>query len=402
MLKALRGERGNVLLTATLMTVGMMMLGLAAASVVDNQTGQSRKERERESTFNHVEGTLAAQTFVLGRLGTGTADRPFPNVCNANSTAPLCPSAGELAKSFNSTGQADFISGADWETSVRDNQDPSEISSQFYHPSLTASNCAASTTDHIWCHDQNGDDQLWVRASSTVKGKTRTLVALIRVEKRTITFPNYAVLAGSFTTSNNGNKVIVDATGSLGIAVRCHTDDPPSPTNPCLGYDPAKGQLSPPGSYADDASDDTAIPEDDLFALEDAARGAGTYYDTCPVNPAGAIVYVKSGDCLYSGTGDVNSLANPGVFIIENGTLTMQRDFYGIVYAANRQNSSGMIVSTQGNGVIYGGVLIDGPGSVLAGSSKFNVVFKPEAFTNTSAAGTAGVVQNTWRELPAE
>jgi Tfp pilus assembly protein PilX len=395
-------ERGNVLVTAILTTVAMMMLGLAAASTVDNQTSQSRKERERESTFNLSEGVLTSQTYVLGRLGTGSDVKPFPNKCLPSSTHDLCPSATELTSAFSGTGQADFAAGMAWETSVRDNQDPGGAVSQFYHPSLTDSDCAASAADHIWCYDQNNDDQMWVRAASTVRGRTRTIVALIRVERRQVAFPRYAILAGGFETSNNGNKVIIDATGSLGVGVRCTTAGP-APGNPCLGYDPAKGQLVPAGAYVTGQPLQPALTEEDVIALEDAAKAAGTWFATCPANPSGAIVYVKSGNCSYTGApGVINSEGNPGVFIIENGTFNTQRDFYGIIYALNKQNSTGFVVTTQGNGVIYGGALVDGEGKVLAGSSKNNVVFRTTAFNNARAAGTAGVVQNTWRELPAD
>ena len=69
-------ERGNVLVTAILLMSVMLSVGIAVASTVDTQTEQSRKERERESTFNLAEAALSAQTFILGRRGTGTAAEP--------------------------------------------------------------------------------------------------------------------------------------------------------------------------------------------------------------------------------------------------------------------------------------------------------------------------------------
>jgi Tfp pilus assembly protein PilX len=401
-LTRLRDESGNVLVTAIFITVAMMMIGLATMSMVDQQSGQSRKERERESTFNLTEGVLTSQTYVLGRLGTGSDVKPFPNACTQSTTHDLCPSASELAAAFGGANQQDFAAGFTWQTSVRDNQDPGGTVSQFFHPSLVDSDCAASSTDHIWCYDRNNDDQMWVRAASTVRGRTRTVVALIRVERRQVNFPKYAILAGGFETSNNGAKIIIDATGSLGVGVRCSVT-PPAPGNPCLGYDPAKGQLTPADSYTTGQPVQAAVTIDDAVALEDAAKADGTWYDTCPANPSGAIVYVKSGDCVYTGVpGVINSAGSPGVFIIENGTFTTQRDFYGIVYALNKQNSTGFVIMTQGNGIIYGGALVDGQGKVLAGSSAENVIFRATAFNNARAAGTAGVVQNTWRELPAD
>jgi hypothetical protein len=42
---------------------------------------------------------------------------------------------------------------------------------------------------------------------------------------------------------------------------------------------------------------------------------------------------------------------------------------------------------------------VDGRGGVWAGSSGNNIVYDPTAFANINAVGTAGVVQNTWREI---
>jgi hypothetical protein len=52
--------------------------------------------------------------------------------------------------------------------------------------------------------------------------------------------------------------------------------------------------------------------------------------------------------------------------------------------------------------VLEGGVIVDGNGKVSAGSSGLNIDFDANAFTGITSTGTAGVVQNTWRELPAD
>ena len=62
--------------------------------------------------------------------------------------------------------------------------------------------------------------------------------------------------------------------------------------------------------------------------------------------------------------------------------------------------SSGNVITTQGTSAILGGAIADGPGRVFAGSSGANIIFTPSAFAGITAAGTAGVVQNTWREVP--
>ena len=57
------------------------------------------------------------------------------------------------------------------------------------------------------------------------------------------------------------------------------------------------------------------------------------------------------------------------------------------------------MIETSGTAAIHGGALVDGPGGVYAGSAGDNIVFYALAFENISAVGTAGVVQNTWREI---
>ena len=107
-------ERGNVLVTAILLMAIMLSVGIAVASTVDTQTTQSRKERERESTFNLAEAALSAQTFILGRRGTGTSTQPVP-VDGLPDVTPdyFCPSTDTLMRSYTGdTSQVDFGSGS--------------------------------------------------------------------------------------------------------------------------------------------------------------------------------------------------------------------------------------------------------------------------------------------------
>jgi hypothetical protein len=405
-MKRLREERGNVMVITMFLLSAMMMLGLASKSIVDTESSQSGKERVRESTFNLTEGVLSSETYALGRIGTGSATNQFPNKCTPGSTSSLCPSTAELSRAFDGASQKDFAAGTDWEISVRDNQDPTTTTSLYYNPALTGSNCAAGTAaaNRIYCYDQNDDKQLWVRAASTVRNRTRTIVALVKTEPKSVNIPRYAILSGGFSTTNNGNKVIVDAgTDSLGVAVRC-TQVPPDTNNPCLGYDPNKGQLSPAGKYTTGYPNQPAVGDDDLGALADKAKANNTYYTSCPANTSGAVVYIAlavSANCVV---GQSNTAAVPGLLIMEKGTLSMgaNDEYYGIIYMMNKQNSSGDVFSLQGTSAVFGGVLVDGLGKVSAGSSGTNIKFLSTAFDLVQTTGTAGVVQNTWRELPAD
>lgn len=392
-IRNLQREDGNVLVIAMMMMMLMLAIGLSTLATVDTQTDVSKKDRERESTFNLTEAVLTAQTFVLGRLGTGNLATPFPVQCPAIPASDLCPDPQKIANSYDAGSQPDFDPAkTNWTTIVRDN-----FGGTFYDPALetTASR-----------YDQNEDRQLWVRSTAVVRGKTRSIVALIKVEDRPIVFPQYSISAGFFFTTNNGNKTIVDASGSLGVGVRCNQ---PPPSASCLGYNAAKGQLSPAGAYTLGYSSDTAISADDLQGLEDYARASGTYYDSCPANPNGAVVFIKSGDCQFNNSAPAapgqskccNSTDKPGLLIIANGTLKLLGNitYHGLIYMPNRQDSSGAVVTTGGTALIDGGVTIDGPGGLAAGSSGLNIDFNSRAFEQVHTIGTAGVVQNTWREI---
>ncbi|MGH3993167.1 MAG: pilus assembly PilX family protein, partial [Pseudonocardiaceae bacterium] len=233
MIRGFRREDGNVLVIAMVTMVMMFTLGLAAMANVDTQTSVSRGERVRESSFNLAEAAMSAQTFLLGRLGTGNVGTQFPAQCPAVPASALCPDAQGIARSYAATPHPDFgASAPSWTTTVRDNTGGS-----FYDPSLVGSAPR---------YDANVDKQLWVKSTAVVRGKTRSIVALIRVEERPVAFPRYSISAGFFRTTNQGNKVIVDASGSLGVGVRC--DLPPSSPS-CLEYSTSKGQLSPAGAY---------------------------------------------------------------------------------------------------------------------------------------------------------
>lgn len=382
--RLIQDEDGSVVVAVVALTL-MLVLGIATYSAVGTQTQLSSRDRVRESSFNLSEGALNAQTFIIGRLGPGSVARAYPAQCPSG-TDPLCPDPTRLDDHFDGATQADYGGGqTTWTTSVRDNGN-----GDFYDPSNLSP----------YAYDQNADNRVWVRADATVRGRKRSIVALIAVEARPVAFPRYSITAGHFSTTNNGNKLIVNTTGSLGLAVRCSTP-PDSPG--CLDYETQKGQVSPENLVYNYPTR-PAITADELAGLEELAQGNGTYYTTCPSNPSGTVVVVESGNCSYNNSvpgACCNSATAPGLFIIKNGTFSLNGnlEYHGIVYALNQQNTSGNVVSLGGTAAIKGGVTVDGPGGVAAGASGTNIVYAPAAFDGVRSFGTAAVVQNTWREL---
>jgi hypothetical protein len=409
MMKKLRhDERGNVLVTAILLMMVMLSVGIAIASTVDTQTSQSRVERERESTFNLAEAALSAQTFILGRRGTGTSTNPYPSTgCSNTSSGNLfCPDNTNLMRSYTGDAtQVDFSAATTaWRTDVLDDAKADGTPIRFWDDSYLS--------DNSWPrYDQDGNRHVWVRSEAVVRGHTRAIVAWVKIEDRIVSFPRYAVLSGFLRGDNSGGhggRPLVNSTGSLGVAVRC--DAPPQSS--CIDLNPTKGpQLQPPANYQLKYANSTAIGGDDLVALEDMAKANGTWYENCPANPNGDVVYVKNaGDCLYNNSAPAapgasvccNTQANPGLFVLERGKVEFSGniEFWGVVYHANLDNSSAQdLVETSGTSAIRGGVLVDGNGGVYAGSSGDNIVYNAFSFDDIKAVGTAGVVQNTWREI---
>ena len=395
-------DEGWVLVTAMGLMAIMLSVILATMNYVDTQTKQSKVTRTRETAFNVAEAALNAQTFALAHewAGLGLASKPYPT-CTQLSTSSRCPAAATMQSLFTS---ADARTGVSWTTQVRDNN--ATGSASFYSDVLTANAPG---------YDANNDQKVWVRAQATAQGKTRTLVALVGVEEVFEDLPRAAVVAGRLSISNEGNKVLLDGTKGSWPTVNVRCQPTQGEAQACLGHRLGWGairnqndldwwlskQLSPT-TYKTNYTGGDAASEDARERLKATAIANGTYYATCPpLMPAGNIVWIESGNCNWSYNGTVNSAASPGLLILNNGTVNLDGTlvFYGIVYAVNAQNSTGVVVEMEGDAQIIGGVLIDGDATLIAGSSKLNVNLDETAWNKAKSYVSAGMIQNTWREI---
>jgi hypothetical protein len=138
-------------------------------------------------------------------------------------------------------------------------------------------------------------------------------------------------------------------------------------------------------------------------ALKNEAIANGTYYATCPATaPSGAVVWIESGDCHWTGNGTLNP-TQPGLMIVNQGTVNFDGTlvFNGLVYALNNPTPSvaRTVVTTSGNAQIVGAVFVDGNGIVAGGSSKLNITFDANALTTVSTIANVNYIQSTWRAL---
>ena len=389
----LADARGSALIPALLITAILLGFGMASLSLVDGEQRDSRRERERESSFQLAEGVLNAEIYRLSTRWPGKESAPYPSECTATSTHADCPGGTTLQANFSSP---DYTRPTSWKVQVRDNADGAQ--KNFYSESLIN---GSSTYN-----DANGDNFLWVRAEADVAGRKRVLVALVEAENVALNFPNATLVAGKFEVSNNGNKVMIDTNGESNqwspgdIIVRCTLG-----SAGCDDWNQAKGQIEP-NTVKSNPTQPKALSPESLDLLRARAVAEGNYYATCAPSlqgdVPGELVFMENAEgCHFNGNNDYNTPTQPGYVVIAKGTPTLNGNasFYGVIYHANEADSNAMLINMKGNISIYGSIVIDGAGGLSAGSSKVNLVYNPNAFSGLKAFGTAGIVQNTFREI---
>lgn len=157
-----------------------------------------------------------------------------------------------------------------------------------------------------------------------------------------------------------------------------------------------------------------ALPPAAIDGLRQRAKALGTYYTTCPASPAGELVFVEQGDCRYKGDKkkstwgvyarkriEVNSAANPGAFVVANGSVTFdgKLTYYGIVYAANLSQRTDTLINILKKSQIVGSVAVDGMGGTYIKAHGSPIIFDPTSFWDLTSLQGATIVQGSWHEL---
>jgi Tfp pilus assembly protein PilX len=410
----LRDEGGFVLATAIIIMSLMLVLGLVVLQVVDVQSRQTGHELGGETAFNLAESALDAEAIQIQT--TWPATTPGWAVCNQASTPSTgCPGTS-LTTAFSSTYAGPELSSPVWTVQVLDDSG----GASYYTDAI------AGTAAH---YDANSDNKLWIRAQATIGGQTRIAVAQMVRQLQVVALPHNVITAGAVSTSNNGNKVIINATDpatglSGAVALRCATAATPDTSNPCAGWVASQGQLSPASnyvaSYVDPNAGNATLSGATLTSLKQIAVAASTYYPagTCPPQSQTGTMYVENANCTYtgwtpSGTPSPPS-GTPSTLIFAAGTLTFSGNsgFYGIIYMANGQSAvgasgacttaqeNGPVVNILGTGTITGAIFVDRCGTVSAGSSANNIVFSSVAFSGVQAYAPPSLAKNTFRIVP--
>jgi hypothetical protein len=419
MTSRLRDESGIALISAILLLSAAMALGLGAVAWSDGQQTQVRQERTRESSFNLAEAALNAEIFQLSQNWFATSTGTQASCTSASTGTTFCPSPAEVNNGYTAGDtNNDFTGGTTapcpgspplWTVTVRDD---APAGRDYY---------SQSVVDPQVPYDGDGNGTVWVRATSMARCHPQTLVTKVSRQLISLDMPHSVMTANWFRTTNSGRKVIIDTKGTKStqpadLTVRCN----PAPTGitftagPCLGYDKSKNQVSPDTASTNTGLSAQTLTDAQLDTMRQLAKSQGTYYPnasaTCPsgsqltspvVQGLGTIPIFVEGPCNVNGS--ANSAASPGILVVMNGTYSIGGTgvFYGLLYCADKQASSGAVVSLSGNASITGAVMIDGQGGFDAGSSKTNLVFDPTALSMTRGFAGAAIAKGTWRLLPA-
>ena len=158
--------RGSALVPALLVTSILLAFGMASLAMVEGDQRDSRRERERESSFQLAEGVLNAQIYRLSTRWPAQDQTPFPSVCTAVSTQDDCPGGASLQANFKGP---DYDRPSEWKVQVRDNK-----------PGTEGSHYSESVMTTEPPRDANGDGFVWVRAEAEVDAAGRASLPTAR------------------------------------------------------------------------------------------------------------------------------------------------------------------------------------------------------------------------------
>ena len=286
-------------------------------------------------------------------LAGADVDGAYPPTCTPQSTGLDCPSAQLLASSYSG---GDFTD-RDWTIQVRDDD---IAAGEYYDPEDVPNNAHAGT--------RTSNGKMWVRADARAADGNRTVVALVKRIDTTIPFPRNAITAGWFQSTNNGNKVIVDTKGErrAGGARRGPLSQDGHPAASSTGR--VRYRLTP--RRRDTPATRSCRRRSSRCSVRRRRRSTPTTHRAAP-RPTSPERWSSSRTATAGTPAAARRTPPPSraSLVIANGTLYLGGNvtFYGLVYAANLQRSTGEIVRTQGAATIVGSVAVDGGGGVSVG-----------------------------------
>jgi Tfp pilus assembly protein PilX len=399
----LRSERGTALITAILILMIMLPLGLALLSVVDMQTRESGSERTRDRAFNLADSALTSAAFSLSRAWPASA-ASAPSNTGAAGAAAQCSTAAygaqlgaptnagsataRLQPNLNASYTDSAYSGATWQINVCDDDPSGAGQTSWKDALLTRQN-----------YDQNHNDLVWVRAQATVDHKTRALAGLVRIDTTPALSSKFGLIAGRMNADVTSAANTVLTGGLLGGLAKSllHTSplvaaDPAADTTPptsgvtavrcgaldslpstCLAGIVGSTEALPflnelvTGNMLVQAATPTSASDAAIAQLKQQAMSAHTYQATTPgmsypANYASTFTSLSPPSCTWPGAagpttvvyieqvgnGDdacmIDTTTNPQfeALVIAHGRVVLRGNgtLHGVVYALNQQRDT--------------------------------------------------------------
>jgi Tfp pilus assembly protein PilX len=422
MRRRLRADDGIALIVAMIVLTIVVGMGLGVMALAESQQGPARDERGRVANGGLAEAVLTEQVFQLSRLPwpSSSVGAPAGQCTSLSATPDSCPDTANLAQTFSSATSPDYngiCPGPAWTTQVQDNGPvvaqgaPAPASRQYY------TNGAMATMPS---YDANGDGELWVYASATVRLSTgcqsRRVVTLVQASSSTINFPRNVVTANWLQITGK-KKAVVDTTGQHAqpksirpskkkgaaqpspVQVRCTAPLPAGVVDPCLVY--TKDQVKPNSGVKVPTLPVQMFTPAQLAGFQAQAAAAGTYYSGCPTSLTGKIVVLEDVSLCGAFNNGGNDKNNPGFLIVKKGKLQLSGKgiYYGFIYHANLGAVNTALISLTNNALIQGGVSVDGLGGVNPATKRTAIIYDARPYSLPTVRTNAIAVPGTWREL---
>ena len=243
----LRRQDGSALITALLVMLIMLPIGMALLAIVDTQSRNSDHERTRDRAFNLADSALTSAAFELARFSWPSSPTAAPSNDGATGSAQTCGLASygatlgastnpgsataKLQPNLNASYDDSAYTGATWQINVCDDNPTAAAPTVWSNNLLNEDN-----------YDANNNQKVWVRSEANVAGRHRVLAALVRVEETPALSSKFGLMAGRMNSDVTNTVGAVLGGSLLGDLSEALLD-----THPLVAPDPT-ANTSPPTS----------------------------------------------------------------------------------------------------------------------------------------------------------
>ena len=243
---------------------------------------------------------------------------------------------------------------------------------------------------------------MWVRADAHAAGATGRWSHWSAARDKLVPFPRNIHHVGLVRDRHHGRKVIVDTKGIAAQPAACRRSLHPAralpgvpdlpPTQPGLARHEHARIRGPDGGAGRGARPVPRARQDARHVLRIGL----------PDHAHGELVFVENGNCNYKSGGTFNSQSSPGVFVLARGTVTFGggMTYYGLIYAANLQRTTGVVVISRAPPRSTARSRSTAPAGSRGQQRRERHLRRPR-FRLCEGFRRAATVQGTWRELPA-